>query len=250
MTRGRTEAPESSPAGDPGGWEAHVEELRRRVIGVLAVFLTATLLAFALSEEIASFLMSPVSGLGVKLYTFAPLEKFMAHLHISVFSGMVATVPFFVLQAGLFVWPALRQNERRYAAAALFVAPALFFAGAAAAYSFFAPTALGFFLSFGAGDGVEALWSLREYLSLLSGLMIATGAMLQMPLVLLVLFALGVVSPKKAASKRPAAILLIFLAAAVLTPPDVTSQVMLGVPLYLLFELTLFVGTIIAPRGS
>jgi sec-independent protein translocase protein TatC len=145
----------------------------------------------------------------------------------------------------MFIWPGLKGRERTCARFALVAVPALFAAGSAVAYRFFAPAVLNFFLSFGSGDGVEALWSFKEYLSLLAGLMLAVGIALQMPLVMLALFALGIASPRKVASARPYIVLLIFLLAAILTPPDVTSQVMLGAPLYLLFEATLFAGKII-----
>jgi sec-independent protein translocase protein TatC len=214
-------------------------------LSVLAVFFTASALSFAVSEQIAAFLLYPLRGLGVKLYTFSPIEKFMAHLHISAAAGAVFASPFLFLQTGMFIWPGLKGRERTCARIALIAVPALFAAGSALAYRFFAPAVLNFFLSFGSGDGVEALWGFKEYLSLLFSLMLAVGITLQMPLVMLALFALGAASPQKAASARPYAVLLIFLLAAILTPPDVTSQVMLGVPLYLLFEITLFAGKII-----
>jgi sec-independent protein translocase protein TatC len=226
-------------------WFEHLDELRRRIIRVLAVFFLASAASFAFSERVASFLTNPVTGLGVKLYTFSPAEKFMAHLHISVVTGAAATAPYFFLQAGMFVWPGLKDRERAFARFALFGIPSLFVIGSAGSYKFFAPAVLKFFLSFGSGDGVDALWSFKEYLSLLAGLMFAVGLSLQMPLLLMALFALGVADPKKTARARPYVVLLIFLIAAVLTPPDVTSQIMLGVPLYLLFELTLFAGLLI-----
>jgi sec-independent protein translocase protein TatC len=204
--------------------------------------MAATLASLALSERIASFLTTPVAHFGVKLYTFAPTEKFMAHLNIAVMTGVVLSAPFFILQAGVFIWPALLAGERRYVVFSLLAVPFLFLVGAAAAYSFFAPVVLGFFLSFGAGDGVEAMWGLGQYLSLLAGMMLATGLLLQMPLLLLALFALGVTTPQKIASLRPYIVFLIFLLAGILTPPDVTSQIMLGAALYLLFELTLIIG--------
>ena len=108
-----------------------------------------------------------------------------------------------------------------------------------------APIVFGFFLSFGAGDGVGALWSLGEYLALLFELMIATGVLLQLPLALLALIAAGVVSADRVARYRPYIILFIFFLAGVLTPPDVVSQVMMGVPLYLLFEGVLFLGRLL-----
>ena len=212
-------------------WEEHLEELRRRIIAVLVVFFVATVAAFLFSSHIAAFLAAPLNSFHVQLHTFAPAEKFMAYLHLSAWTGAIPAVPFFCLQTALFLWPGLRGNERRYAAVALFVVPVLFALGAAACYRFMAPPVFGFFLSFGAGDGVEALWGLREYLALLFGMMVAAGILLQFPLALLALIVSGVVSADRVARCRPFIVLLIFFLAAVLTPPDVVSQVMLGVPL-------------------
>jgi sec-independent protein translocase protein TatC len=210
--------------------------------------MTSVLVSFALSGHIASFLMAPVSNLGVSLHSFSPAEKFMAYLHIAAAAGVVFSSPFLILQAGMFIWPALIGRERRYAVISLLVVPLLFLSGSAAAYIFLAPSALRFFLSFGSGDGVEAMWGFRQYISLLSGLMLASGLLLQMPLITLVLFALGIASPRKAASMRPYIVLLIFFLAGVLTPPDITSQLMLGIPLYLLFEATILLGMLMTKR--
>ena len=229
---------EAQPSDD---WTPHLEELRRRVIAVLVVFFVATLAAFAFSSHIAAFLTAPLAAFHVALYTFAPAEKFMAYLHLSAWTGLICAAPYVCMQAALFLWPGLRREERRCASCALFVAPVLFLLGAALCYRFMAPIVFGFFLSFGEGDGVQALWGLKEYLTLLFDLMLAAGLLLQTPLLLLATFALGIVKPKTVARFRPHIIVLIFLAAALCTPPDVVSQVALGVPLYLLFELTLAV---------
>jgi len=223
-------------------WEEHLAELRRRIIAVLVVFFAATVIAFAFSSSIAAFLTAPLNAFQVKLYTFAPAEKFMAHLHLSAWTGAIFSAPFFCLQAGLFLWPGLRGNEHRYALAVLFVIPILFLLGAGLCYRFMAPIVFGFFLSFGAGDGVESLWNLREYLALLFNIMIATGLLLQLPLALLVLIAAGIVSAERVAHYRRHIILLIFFLAALFTPPDVISQVMLAVPIYLMFEGALWLG--------
>ena len=230
-------------------WTEHLEELRRRIIAVLAVFTAAAVCAFAFSGKIAGFLLAPVAEFGVRLYTFNPAEKFMAYLRVSVWTGVVAAFPFFLLQAGLFVWPALRGRERRYTLAALIAVPALFLTGAAMAYRFLSPVVLKFFLTFSSLDGIQPLWGFREYLSILYGLMLAAGLLLETPLLLLLAFALGIVSPNTVARFRPHIIVLIFFAAAVCTPPDVISQVALGVPLYLLFELTLLAGRVLR-RGA
>jgi sec-independent protein translocase protein TatC len=226
-------------------WTGHLQELRRRIIAVLVVFTAAALCAFAFSDQAAAFLLAPVSAFGVTLYTFNPAEQFTAYLQLSMWTGAAASSPFLLLQAALFVWPALRPRERRYTLAALIAVPALFFAGAAAAYWFIAPAALRFFLNFGAFDGIQPLWGFKEYLSLLYALMIAAGLFLQTPLLLLFAFAAGITTPQTVARLRPPIILLIFFAAALCTPPDVISQAALGIPLYLLFELTLAAGRLL-----
>ena len=223
-------------------WVEHLSELRRRIIAVLVAFFIAAVVAFFFSSGIAAFLIAPLNDFQVKLYTFAPAEKFMAYLHLSAWTGAIFTAPFFCLQTGLFLWPGLRKNEYRYVAAVLFVVPVLFLLGAGLCYLFMAPIVFGFFLSFCAGDGIESLWNFKEYLSVLFNIMIASGLLLQLPLALLALIVTGVVSAASVARYRPHFVLFIFFLAALFTPPDVISQVMLGIPLYLLFEGALWLG--------
>lgn len=231
--------------GNEHGWEWHLEELRRRVVTVLIVFAAASAAAFACSGKIAEFLTLPLAELAVSLYTFAPAEKFLAYMRVSLCAGAVVAAPFACLQAALFIWPGLRGRERSCAAFSLSAAPALFVAGAATAYRFLAPAVLRFFLSFASGDGVSPLWGVGDYLSLLLSLAVACGLLLQLPLLMLILFAAGIVSPQRASHTRPYIVLFLFTLAALATPPDVVSQVALGVPLWLLFELTLALGRII-----
>jgi sec-independent protein translocase protein TatC len=240
MAKGQKTKPNSD--WDLSEWVEHLEELRRRIIAVLVVFIIVALPAFAFSEKIAAFLMEPVAGMGVALDTFNPAEKFLAYLNLAVWTGVIFSAPFCLFQIGLFVWPALRGRERRWTLAALLVVPVMFITGSGLAYRFLSPAVVRFFLSFAAGDGIQPLWGFREYLGLLYALMLAAGLLLQAPLMLLLSFVLGITTPKKVARFRRHIIFLIFLASAICTPPDVISQVALGVPLYLLFELTLFIG--------
>jgi sec-independent protein translocase protein TatC len=229
-------------------WEPHIKELRRRIIAVLLVLFVSTAIAFTFSSKIASFLLAPLARFEIELYTFAPAEKFMAYLHLSFWSGALFTLPFFCLQIARFIWPALRGNEYRYAWTALFIVPVLFMLGAALCYHFLAPIAFNFFLSFSQGDGMSPLWGFKQYLSFLFGLMLAGGILIQGPLVLVVLMTTGLVSYRTVARFRPHIILLIFLLAALVTPPDIISQILLGIPLYLLFEGALVLGRIFNKR--
>ena len=240
--------PDGKKGFDFSDWEPHIAELRRRVIAVLVVFLIFTVIAFILSSRIVSFLLMPLAQFDIELYIFAPADQFMAYLHISFWTGMLCALPFLCLQTALFIWPGLRKNEYRYAAAALVIVPILFMLGAAAAYRFLSPIVFNFFLTFGEGDGMRPLWGFRQYLTLLFNLMLAAGLLSQGPLALLLLMATGLVSYESVARYRRHIIILIFLAAALLTPPDIVSQVLLGVPLYLLFEGTLFLGRVFGKK--
>jgi sec-independent protein translocase protein TatC len=246
MTKETKTKPDSGEADNSlSEWTEHLEELRRRIIAVLAVFTAVTLPAFAFSEKLAAFLMAPVANLGVTLHTFNPAEKFLAYLNLAVWTGAIFSAPFCLLQIGLFVWPALKGKERKWTLTALLFVPVLFVTGSGLAYRFLSPVVLRFFLRFASGDGIQPLWGFREYLAVLYALMLAAGLLLQTPLLLLFSFVLGITTPKKIARFRPHIIILIFLVAGICTPPDVISQVALGVPLYLLFELTLFIGRFI-----
>jgi len=218
----------------------HLSELRRRIIAVLVVLLITTGITFAFSSHVVTFLLKPLARFEIDLHVFAPADRFLAYLHISFCTGLICTLPFLCLQIAFFIWPGLRVKEKRYAFITLFFVPVLFGLGAALCYLFLAPLALNFFTLFAEGDGMIPLWGFRQYLSLLFGLMVAGGLLSQGPLAVLVLIATGIVSYKTMARLRPYIIFLIFLLAALLTPPDVISQIMIGIPLYLLFEGALF----------
>ena len=243
-----TKKPDGRSVFDLSEWEPHIAELRRRIIAVLVVFLIFTVIAFVFSSRIVSFLLMPLAQFDIELYIFAPADQFMAYLHISFWTGFLCALPFLCLQVALFIWPGLRKNEYRYAGAALVIVPILFLLGAALAYRFLAPIVFNFFLTFGEGDGMRPLWGFRQYLTLLFSLMLAAGLLSQGPLALFILMATGLVSYQSVARYRCHIILLIFFLAALLTPPDVISQILLGIPLYLLFEGSLFLGRIFSKK--
>ena len=228
--------------GSDGEFNDHLEILRRKIIAVLFFFCCATALLFLLSESWVRFLQAPLEGLGVSLYYFKPYEKFLTYMRLSFWGGAALSVPFAVLQTALFVAPGLRANEMKYLILAGGLIPALFLAGAAFAYRFAAPLALRFFLFFGEGDNVLPLWGFGDYASFLFSLLLASGMLFQAPLLLLLFILFGLVSVETLSRLRPWIILGIALIAALLTPPDVVSQILLGVPLYLLFELVLVLG--------
>ncbi|MBL3540253.1 twin-arginine translocase subunit TatC [Aminivibrio sp.] len=226
----------------------HLEVLRGKIISVLAFFCISAVLLFSFASSMAAFLLAPLEGLGVSLYYFRPYEKLLTYMRLAFWGGMVLTAPLALVQGWLFIRPALRRSEAKYLLVGGGIVPVLFAAGSAFAYRVIAPLALRFFLAFGEGDNILPLWGFGEYASFLFSLLLASGLVFQAPLLLLALLLSGAVSLRTVSRLRPWIILFIGLAAALLTPPDVVSQVLLGVPLYLLFELTLAVGRIFIAR--
>ncbi len=227
---------------DEGEVTEHLEELRHRILNVLLFFLAAFVLLFLFSEHLVAFLQSPLKGLGLSLYYFKPYEKFLTYMRIAFWGGMILSLPLAILQGSLFVYPALRKNEVRYFLFAVLAAPLLFAAGSAFAYRVIAPMAFRFFLSFSPQDNVLPVWGFGEYASFLFTLMVASGFVFLLPLFILLLIGTGLVPVRTLSRLRPWVIMAIALAAALLTPPDVVSQILLGVPLYLLFEGSLLIG--------
>ncbi len=225
-----------------GDFTDHLEELRCRILVVLAFFLAAFLFLFFTSGKLVAFLQAPLEGLGLSLYYFKPYEKFLTYMKLSFWGGLILSLPLAIVQAALFIYPALRREEIRFFLLALVAAPMLFITGTAFAYRVVAPAAFRFFLSFSPADNVLPFWGFGDYASFLFALMIASGTVFLLPLVLLFLVGTGLVSTRTLSRLRPWIILSIFLAAALLTPPDVVSQVLLGLPLYLLFEISLLLG--------
>jgi sec-independent protein translocase protein TatC len=160
----------------------------------------------------------------------------------------VLTAPLALVQGWLFIRPALRRNEAKYLLIGGGIVPVLFAAGAAFAYRVIAPLALRFFLAFGEGANILPLWGFGESASFGFSLLLASGLVFQAPLLLLALLLSGAVSLRTITRRRPWIILCIGPAAALLTPPAGVSQILLGVPLYLLFELTLAVARIVMGR--
>ena len=231
-----------------GSYTDHLEVLRGKIISVLVFFCLSAALLFFFAEATAGFLLAPLDGLGVSLYYFRPYEKLLTYMRLAFWGGMVLTLPLAFVQSWLFLRPALRGKEAKYLLIGGGIIPVLFASGAAFAYRIIAPLALRFFLAFGKGDNIQPLWGFGEYASFLFSLLLAAGALFQAPLLLLLLICTGIVSVQTISRSRPLIILFIGLAAALLTPPDVVSQILLGVPLYLLFELTLIAARVITRR--
>ena len=221
---------------------AHLEELRSRLIKSFIAVTIGFLLSYAFKEKIFEVLTLPlikVMNEGDHLiYTNLP-EAFFTFLKAAFISGIMVASPYLLYQFWMFVAPGLYDKERRMVLPILFLSTIFFVGGAMFGYFVVFPLGFEFFLSF-ASDNIRPMPSMKEYLGFASKLLLAFGVAFELPLVLTFLAKLGIVSVDMLKRYRKYAILLFFVAAAILTPPDVVSQVLMAVPMMLLYELSIF----------
>ncbi len=195
-----------------------------------------------ISAPVQAFLQAPLDAVlreGSRVVNLTLTEGFSNRLRISLMAGLFFSLPVIFYQLWRFVAPGLYANERRHIVPFALAFAFFFFAGAAFGYKFIFPTTLAFFASF-SGNEVPALVSQASYLSFAFWMFVAFGAVFETPLAIILLARFGIVEARWLAKRRKYALLLAFVAAALLTPsPDAFTQSMLAVPMYLLFELGL-----------
>jgi sec-independent protein translocase protein TatC len=217
---------------------AHLEELRKRLIYSFVSIGVAFGISYAYIKEIVEILMRPlVRALpaGSTLVFTAVPEAFLTYLKAALLAGVFFSSPFILYQIWAFVSPGLYEREKKYIYPYLFVSTIFFVAGALFCYLIVFPVVFRFFLSFATKD-IRPLPAIKEYLTFTIKLLLAFGLLFQWPALILFLSRMGVVSSKTLAKNRKYAILGIFVAAAVLTPPDLVSQLLLAGPLLVMYE--------------
>jgi sec-independent protein translocase protein TatC len=225
----------------------HLIELRTRVIRALLALAVGFGVCLYFADGILGVLVFPLKqafpdGEGQLIFTKLP-EVFFVELKVALFAGFMVSFPVIANQLWAFIAPGLYAREKKAFLPFLFATPVLFGAGAALAYFVVMPTAFRFFLDFGGETGgmqVQALPSAGEYLSLVMQFILGFGVTFLLPVLLLLLHRAGIVNRAQMAGARRYVIVGIFIIAAIVTPPDPGSQIILAVPLMLLFEASLF----------
>jgi len=232
----------------------HLVELRRRLIWSLGGFFIAFLVCFFFAKRLFNLLVVPFkwatkwAGLDphkVELIYTAPQEFFFTQVKLAMFGGMVIAFPLIATQIYKFIAPGLYKNERNAFLPFLIASPILFLLGASLVYFFFTPMVMWFFLAMqqvGTDDQVQIslLPKVSEYLSLIMTLIFSFGLVFQLPVVTSLMTRVGMLSSKALAEKRKWAIVIAFVVAAVLTPPDPMSQIGLAIPTILLYEVSIW----------
>jgi sec-independent protein translocase protein TatC len=228
----------------------HLVELRTRIVHSVIAFLLGFIVCFALSRPIFEFLTQPLSnalvGHANRAMIFTALyEQFFTYVKVGMFGGICLAFPYMAGQLWMFIAPGLYRHERRAILPFLMATPVMFIMGAGFVYYLMLPRAIQFFLSYEIPSGpnqigIQLMPRVGEYLSFVMTLIFAFGFCFELPVLLTLLGRVGIVSSKGLASVRRYAIVGVFIVAAVVTPPDVFSQMSLAIPMVGLYELSIF----------
>lgn len=219
----------------------HLAELRIRIIYIILILLCGSGLSFYFSETLFELLRSPVAPhlpQGGLVYT-GIMDKFVAHIKVSILGGVILTSPLWLYQIWQFVAPGLYKKEKKYAILFLSSGTALFLSGVAFCYYVVYPMAFDWLFAFGGTTDVPMI-TIDEYLSFFVVTLLLFGVSFELPLVLVFLGMLGVVDQKFLREKRRYAIVILAVVSALLTPPDVLSQTFMLIPMLLLYESSIF----------
>lgn len=227
----------------------HLIELKKRVTIMIAAWLIALIGCYLMVEPIYSFLVHPLaesfgSDVNRRLIYTGLTETFFTYIKLASYSALFVAFPVIAAQVYLFLAPGLYKSEKRVLLPYLIISPLLFFAGACLAYFFVMPMAWQFFIGFEAGRDAMGLpiqleAKVSEYLSLVIQFLFAFGLAFQLPVALTLMARVGLIKTETLQKGRKYAVVIIITAAALLTPPDVFSQIALFIPLYLLYELSI-----------
>ena len=221
----------------------HLIELRKRLIYALVSFFAVFFITFYFAKPIFSFLIQPALADGYKVIVLDIFEFFFVTVKLSAFVSLIVGFPLIAVQIWLFVAPGLYRQEKRAFLPFLIATPFMFYAGCAVMYYIVLPYVINFMLTQYAPPDIEKTLRSSDYLERILQLVFAFGFAFEMPVLLTLLLRVGIISTAGLRAKRRYAIVVCFIVAAVLAPPDVISQIALAVPLLAFYEVSILIGT-------
>ena len=222
----------------------HLEELRWRIIkSAVGVIIGGIVVGIFINFIVENILLLPATKTipPIKLQNIKPFGQFTLYMEIILIGGVIVSIPNIILQIWKFIEPGLKQSERKYIGSIVIFSSVCFLSGIVFAYFVIRPTALEFLSSFGSSI-INNNISVDEYFSFIISTMLAAGIVFELPMVSFFLSKIGILKPEFMRKYRKHAVVLILIIAAILTPsPDITSQLLLGIPLVILYEISILI---------
>lgn len=226
----------------------HLSEIKSRLTWIIVIFVLSVVVGSIFVDVIVTEFVR--KGSGFNFVYISPAELVTAYVKIVLIAGLVVTSPVILYQIWGFVSPALKQSEKRMGFFAMLGGAGFFLLGAAFAYFAAAPFTINFFVNFDTTGLIDAQISFESYIDFMLSLLVTFGLVFEMPMLTLFLSQLGIVKPQFLIKTRKYAILVIFIIAAVITPPDVVSQVTVALPMIILYEISIMVCRVIVKRKN
>jgi len=222
---------------------AHLDELRKRLIVCAIAVGAGFAISYIFSKQLFSFLILPLTKVlpdeSTLIFTSLP-EMFIAYIKVALIAGIILAVPVIFYELWMFVAPALYRTEKRYVVPFVLFSTVLFVVGSSFGYFIVFPYGFKFFIGFATED-IQALPSVKQYFSFAIRLLLAFGLVFEMPVAVLFLTKIGLITPESMKKYRKFAILGSFVLSAILTPPDVATQLMMALPIIILYELSILI---------
>jgi sec-independent protein translocase protein TatC len=221
----------------------HLEELRRRLVVCAIAIGIGFVISYIFSKQLFSLLILPLTKVlpaeSSLIFTSLP-EMFIAYIKVALIAAIILAIPIIFYELWMFLAPALYQGEKRYLIPFVSFSSILFVAGSLFGYLVVFPYGFQFFLSFATED-IQALPSVKQYFSFAIRLLLAFGLVFELPVVAFFMTKIGLINPESMKRFRKFAILCSFIVSAILTPPDVATQIMMALPLIVLYEVSIII---------
>lgn len=254
----------------------HLEDLRWHLIRAVASILIAATLAFIFKDFIVGIIMAPESMnfptyvalcnaatfVGISNSNFCAEKlpfvievrdaagQFSAHIWTSIYAGLVIAFPYVLYQMWSFISPGLESNERKSSRGFIIVSSLLFFLGVAFGYYVIAPLSLNFLATYEFTDKISNAWDLKSYINLVRSSALASGFVFELPIIVFFLTKIGLVTPQFLKKQRKIALVIVLILAAIITPPDIASQVIVAIPILILYQVSIYISKVVVKREN